>query len=187
MDGEKTETQPRDKLVVGKGKGKDDDKGKDREAGTNSSTKTKRVLLEGLGTVSTPFPTPSTAPLTPKPPKPIPAPSSSSPPQTGYDLPSTSNTKPDGGMGGVDGAAGYVKWVVKKEMSNFESSGQGKGIEREGIEEGEFVGMYYPAPGETGAVVVQMSDGSWLKVARIKVEGSTWKPAGSVLGSVKIA
>jgi methionyl-tRNA formyltransferase len=44
-----------------------------------------------------------------------------------------------------------------------------------------FVGKFYAEPGDGGAVVIQMEDGSRLRVWRIKVAGSFWKPARSAL------
>jgi methionyl-tRNA formyltransferase len=52
-----------------------------------------------------------------------------------------------------------------------------------GDEEGRemFVGKFDAEPGDGGAVVVQMGDGSRLRVWRIKTAGSVWKPARRAL------
>lgn len=73
-------------------------------------------------------------------------------------------------------------WVIKGGSGHRTSPmGQRRGEVGDGEGREEFAGVFYAEPGEEGAVVVQMGDGSWLRVGRVKVEGSTWKPARSAL------
>lgn len=86
-----------------------------------------------------------------------------------------------------EGSYHHVLWVQKAGGDNGNGkrrSRKGESIMEEEKEE-EFMGLYYAEPGEGGRVVVQMRDGSWLRVGRIKVEGSTSKPAKGVLESMR--
>lgn len=87
-----------------------------------------------------------------------------------------------------EGSYHRVLWVQKAGGGNGNGkrrSGKGESIMEEEEKEEEFMGLYYAEPVEGGRVVVQMRDGSWLRVGRIKVEGSTSKPARSVLESMR--
>ncbi|KAL2269126.1 hypothetical protein VTJ83DRAFT_3972 [Remersonia thermophila] len=70
---------------------------------------------------------------------------------------------------------GRVRWVVQKRPGS--EGGEAACDE-------EYLGRYLPGPDKTSALV-QLHDGSWLRVGRIKVEGSTSQPALSVLESLR--
>ncbi|KAL1840965.1 hypothetical protein VTJ49DRAFT_7571 [Mycothermus thermophilus] len=69
---------------------------------------------------------------------------------------------------------GWVRWIIKRESESEEG----------GVVEDEFVGRYIPCPDKEA--LVELADYSWLRVGRIKVEGSTSKPALSVLESLRV-
>ncbi|KAK3307962.1 methionyl-tRNA formyltransferase-like protein [Chaetomium strumarium] len=81
---------------------------------------------------------------------------------------------------GRGGGARHVTWLQK-------SDGAGKAGVDPALGKAEVVTLRYVVGGSgTGkSILVQMVDGSWLRVGRIKVEGSISKPARGVLESMR--
>lgn len=78
-----------------------------------------------------------------------------------------------GGDGQVGNEGGVVTWVLHESTKGKDAEGQRKEIKAE-----------YRVDGH--GVVVRMHDGSWLRIGKIKVEGSTSKPARQVLESITL-
>ncbi|KAL2157679.1 hypothetical protein VTH06DRAFT_5162 [Thermothelomyces fergusii] len=78
-----------------------------------------------------------------------------------------------------DGGDGTVVWVEKAPRPRTAEEGQAKdGGTVMGTESKRVALPYWVDADGEGGVVVRMADGSWLRIGRIKIEGSTSKPAG---------
>jgi methionyl-tRNA formyltransferase len=76
-------------------------------------------------------------------------------------------------------ADGDVVWVQKTPVPQTEEEKKTRAALRW---ETESVTLPYWVDMNGEAVIVPMGEESWLRIGRIKVEGSTFKPAGTVLG-----
>ncbi|KAL2118540.1 hypothetical protein VTJ04DRAFT_8200 [Mycothermus thermophilus] len=88
----------------------------------------------------------------------------------------------------------YVRWVLKfagpakPKEEKKEEEHQDKDDQTDQADqavEREWMGRYIPAPGSKEVVLLELKDGSWLRVGKITIEGMTSKPARKVLDSIQ--
>ncbi|KAL2178091.1 uncharacterized protein P884DRAFT_284665 [Thermothelomyces heterothallicus CBS 202.75] len=144
-----------------KGKGRDDGAGEEEGgggAGGKGSASEKRAILEDLSVV-------------PGPPGRAAARAGAAVDVDAAPAPARENSDGDG----------TVVWVEKTPLSRTKEE-QRKNGGTVGTES-KCVTLPYWVDADGEGVVVRMSNGSWLRIGRIKVEGSTSKPARLVLGA----